>query len=254
MISLHLVITLSLLMTPHPIVGRMTASSKMTPSLVLERVTPNPRITRREPLRWVVVNAAWEWAIPGSMMTLRLIAALGKEDRISALETVSATLGRVTVGVDSARVAARPIPVTTLRSTAALARVDWGPDLTSKTASAALGRVIVGAELSWVAPPSSKITPRPSVAMREAASTTVEWVMVGAASGTMALNSRETQSANVTFGWVMAHVALASTMASEHQEKPPVLISDNFDNFRNLLPFSAYYLLFGLVFSAIISN
>ncbi len=39
------------------------------PSLVLERVTPNPRITLREPLTWVIANAEWECAIPTSMVT-----------------------------------------------------------------------------------------------------------------------------------------------------------------------------------------
>jgi len=202
-------------MTPHPIFGRVVASSKMIPSLVLERVMPNPRITPREPLRWVMVNAAWEWVIQRSMMTLRLIVALGREDRIAAALGVSATLGRVMVGVDLARVA-RPIPVTTLRSTAALDRVDRSPDSTSETASAALGRVIVGAELSWVAHPSSKITPRPSVAMaREAASTTVEWVMVGAALGTVA--PTKGQSMRGTLGRAMVGAASGSVALSSRK-------------------------------------
>src|SRR6266404_4172652 len=106
-ILLHLVMTLSPLMTPHPIFGRVTASSRLTPCPVSEMVTPNPRITRRGPLRWVMVNAAGEWMIPRSMMAPRLIAALGRENRIAVLgETVNPTLGGVMVGVDLAQVGA----------------------------------------------------------------------------------------------------------------------------------------------------
>src|SRR6266404_6693247 len=97
------------------------------------------------------------------MRTPRLIAALSRENQIPALG-VSATSGRVTVGVDLARVA-RPISVMTLRSAPALTRVDPSQASTSGTASATLGRVIVGAELGWVAPPSPTITPRMRVAL-----------------------------------------------------------------------------------------
>ncbi len=81
-------------MTPHPIFQKVTASPKMIPSLVLERVTPDPRITPREPLAWagVMANAEWEWAIPTSMMTPRWTATLPREDRIARLG-VNATLG-----------------------------------------------------------------------------------------------------------------------------------------------------------------
>ena len=111
-----------------------------------------------------------------------MVVTLASKDWTAALG-VSATLGRVTVGVDLARVA-HPISVMTLRLAPALTRVDQSLAATSGMASAALGRVIVGAELDWAAPPSSTITPRmraalvrvvPGAAMaREVASTTVE--------------------------------------------------------------------------------
>src|SRR6266404_8857109 len=110
-----------------------------------------------------MANAEWEWAILGSMMTPRLIATLASKDWIAALG-VSATLGRVTVGVGLARVA-HPISVMTLRSAPAMTQVDPSPASTSGTASATLGRVIVGAELGWVAPPGSTITPRMKAAL-----------------------------------------------------------------------------------------
>src|SRR6266404_4126054 len=213
-------------MTPHPVLGRVAVSLKTILSLALERVTPNPRITPREPLRWVMVNAAWEWAIQRSMMTPRLIVALGREDRIAAALGVSATLGRVMVGVDLARVA-RPIPMMTLRSAAALTQVDRSPASTSGTVSVTQGRVIVGVALGWVARPSSRITPRMTEALgkvvpiatmeREEVSMTVEWVMVCVPLGTV--GPPKSQSMSRTFGRVTVSVASGSVALSSRKTR-----------------------------------